>query len=61
MDVSRFGRDSLKDFQELKQRRQAEFFNHFVVSKIFKECVDNGPCMLQNAILFFIQLSHNLI
>ena len=61
MDVSRFGRDSLKDFQELKQRRQAEFYNHFVVSKIFKECVDNGPYMLQNAILFFIQLSHNLI
>ena len=61
MDVGRFGRDPLKDFQELKQRRQAEFFNHFVISNIFKECVDNRPRMLQNAILFFIQLSHNLI
>ena len=57
MNVSKFGRDPLEDFQELKQRRQAEFFNHFVISNIFKECVNNPPCMLQNAISFFIQLS----
>ena len=34
MDVSRFGRDPPEDFQELKQIRQAEFFNHFVISNI---------------------------
>ena len=61
IDVSRFGRDPLEDFQELKQRRQAEFFYHFFVSNIFKECVNNRPRMLQNAMLFFIQLSHSLI
>ena len=27
MYVSRFGKDPLEDFQELKERRQAEFFN----------------------------------
>ena len=61
MDVSRFGRDPLEDFQELKQRRQAKFFNHFVISNIFKKSVKNRPRMLQNATLFFIQLSRNLI
>ena len=61
MDVSRFSRDPLEYFQELKQRRQAEYFNHFVMSIIFKECVNNRPRMLQNVILFFIQLSLNLI
>ena len=61
MDVSRFCRNPLEDFQELKQRRLAEFFNHFVRYNIFKECVNNRPRMLQNAILFFIQVSHNLI
>ena len=61
MDISRFGRGPLENSRELKQRRQTEFFNHFVISNIFKECVNNRPRMLQNAILFFIQLSHNLI
>ena len=61
MDLSRFSRGSLEDFKELKQRRQAEFFNHFVTSNIFKECVNNRPRMLQNATLFFIQLSHILV
>ena len=61
MDVGRFGRDLLKNVQELKQRKQAKFFNHFGISSIFKECFNNCPRMLQNAVLFFIQLSHNLI
>ena len=61
MDLSRFGRDPLEDIQELKQRRQGQFFNRFVISIIFKECVNNRPRMLQNAILFFIQLSQTLI
>ena len=61
MDVIRFGRNPLKDFQELKQGRETESLNQFIISNIFKECVNNRPRMLQNAILFFIQLSHNLI
>ena len=61
MDLSRFGRDPLEDIQELKQRRQGQFFNQFAISIIFKECVNNRPRMLQNAILFFIQLSQTLI
>ena len=44
-DVSRFGRDPLEDFQELEERRQAEFFYQFVISNIFKECVNNRPRM----------------
>ena len=54
MDVSRFGRDHLEDFQELKERRQAEFFNQFAISNLFKECVNTRPHMFQDAILFFI-------
>ena len=61
MDVSRFGRDPPEDFQELKQIRQAEFFIILLYPTLFKDCVNNRPRMLQNATLFFIQLSHNLI
>ena len=59
--VSRFGRDSLEDLQELRERRQAEFFNQSVISCIFQECVSNRPHMFPNAIFCFIHLSHNLI
>ena len=61
VDVSRFGRDPLEDFQKLKERRPAEFFNQFFISNIFKECMNNRLLIIQNAILSFIQLLHNLI
>ena len=46
MDVSIIGRDPLEAFQELKQRRQVECLNHFRMSNIFKECINNLPRML---------------
>ena len=61
MDVSGFGREPLENFQALKQRRQAEFLNYFGISNIFKKCANDCPRMLQNAVLFFIRLSDNLI
>ena len=36
-DVSRFGRDPLEDFQELKERRQAEFFNSLLYPTYLKD------------------------
>lgn len=61
MDVRGFGREPLESFHALKQRRQAEFLNYFSISNVFKKCVNDCPRMLQNAALFFIRFSDNLI
>ncbi|XP_066930020.1 uncharacterized protein [Clytia hemisphaerica] len=61
VDEHAFGIDPLQGFNDQKARRLGEFSQRFRIKSLFEDCINNRPQSFENAVLFFIRKTHELV
>jgi len=59
-DEHPFGFDPLADHEDLKNRRNNDFFQQFNIQTLFQECTHGRTQPIKNAVMFFIEKTFEL-